>query len=227
MSERQNSEVIVGHSDVVVVTEPCFVSAATIAHLRDRLAAMRQEIDRLSALRHLVNRDDLTQLYNRRHFEERLTQEWSRAMRGEEILSVVIVDLDDFRLINDTAGHEVGDRVLRFVGQIMASTCREHDLAFRLGGDEFGYLLPGTGRSGAKALMKRLQINLETSAGRPWLPPGFEIRLTYGVAETGRNISSAVELVRAADWEMYDRKRLGNGRGMMSFDCVVAGPAAA
>ncbi|MBM4374494.1 MAG: GGDEF domain-containing protein [Deltaproteobacteria bacterium] len=177
-----------------------------IAELEATQRLLRREIDRLSIFRHLAFRDDLTGLYNRRYFEERLAQEWSRATRFEVPLALVVIDLDGFKLVNDVAGHAAGDLVLAFVGRHMIEECRGFDIPCRLGGDEFAYLLPETDLVGARALAERLAARLDSATDRPALPAGVTFGLSFGAA-TRLEVVSPTQLVERADAEMYARKR--------------------
>ncbi len=152
--------------------------------------------------RHLAYRDDLTGLHNRRHFDERLIQEWSRSRRFNQPLSVVVIDLDDFKLVNDTKGHSMGDHVLSFVGKAMSRTCRDFDVPCRIGGDEFAFILPGTDLEGAEALMARVVETLDS----PLLRDGFKISFSYGIAERS-DATSPYDLHDRADHAMYASKR--------------------
>jgi diguanylate cyclase (GGDEF)-like protein len=177
-----------------------------IAELEATQRFLRREIDRLSIFRHLAFRDDLTGLYNRRHFEERLAQEWSRAVRFDVPLALVVIDLDGFKQVNDVAGHAAGDLVLAFVGRHMAEECRNFDIPCRLGGDEFAYVLPETCRVGARALADRLVVRVATASDRPVLPEGLTFGLSVGIA-TRDEAASASDLVARADAAMYVEKR--------------------
>ncbi len=177
-----------------------------LARLEAENRTLRQELDRMSVFRHLAYRDDLTGLYNRRHFTERLTQEWSRANRFNEPLTVLLLDVDKFKVINDGAGHAAGDHVLTFIARQMSRVCRKFDVACRLGGDEFAYILPSTNLEGARVVAERLLEAIATASDRPSLPEGLDISLSIGIADR-LDASSAADLVKRADAAMYDRKR--------------------
>lgn len=180
---------------------------AVVEQLLAQNRALRQEIDRLSVYRQLAYRDDLTGLYNRRYFTERLAQEWSRACRYDAPLSLLLMDLDSFKQINDTAGHHGGDCVLVFVGRHMTAECRQYDIPCRIGGDELAYILPESDPEGARAIVERLGERLARAADRPVLPSGLQVRMSFGIAERSESKSPA-ELVSRADAAMYAHKRL-------------------
>src|SRR5437762_6847689 len=100
--------------------------------------------------------DPLTQLANRRYFEERLLEEVQRAKRHESPLSLVMLDLDDFKKINDQYGHPAGDEALRITARIIRQTIRTIDVACRYGGEEFAIILPQTGKPGAAVIAERI-----------------------------------------------------------------------
>jgi len=203
-----NAEMILNDSGIIVVSDPPWEYLKRIEKLERANCELRQEIELLSAYRQLAYRDELTGLYNRRSFDERLAQEFNRARRNGCALAVVEIDIDDFKLINDTCGHPCGDEVLRFIGGLMATTCRLCDVAARIGGDELAFILPDTDAHGAEALVARLFVKLAIAAGRPMLPPGMDIELSYGIAETSEGAETPEALVASADAAMYECKQI-------------------
>lgn len=155
--------------------------------------------------------DDLTGLANRRRFMAVLDAEIERAVHGGSGLAVVLIDLDDFKLVNDNAGHDSGDRVLVAFGTLLERHVRDVDLAARLGGEEFAVVLPDAGLDGAVATANRLSRAL---AERP-LPGagGREIGLTAscGVVHFVPGDTSE-ELLRLADRALYRAKGEGKNR---------------
>jgi diguanylate cyclase (GGDEF)-like protein len=157
--------------------------------------------------------DELTGLSNHRRFRQILAKEVERAKRFDRPLSVMMLDLDDFKEINDTFGHLQGDRVLREVGQILRSESREVDEPARYGGEEFAIALPETGSDGAvevgERIRKRLEgmhIALEGRRGE------ITIRASVGVAGTPEQPLSVQTLLEAADQALYNAKRSGKNR---------------
>ena len=145
--------------------------------------------------------DSLTGLGNRRCLDETLEAELARHQRYGTKLTLVLVDLDGFKAVNDTHGHQTGDRVLQQVGQQL-STVRGADSAFRLGGDEFAILLPETGAEEARLVARRLarRIREETYP--------TELTASWGLAEA--TDAGAERLMADADAELYERKRTGD-----------------
>ena len=178
---------------------------ATLADLTEENAELRREICRLSAYRALALRDPLTGLHNRRAFTERLSEECARNRRTPgRTFSVVLIDLDDFKNVNDTLGHAEGDRVLVAVARFLERNTRVVDVCCRIGGDEFAVVLPDTDEEGRKAVVDRLR-----HAVRPAIDGKTErIGLSVGVATCPPEIPDADRVVAAADKAMYrDKER--------------------
>jgi diguanylate cyclase (GGDEF)-like protein len=154
--------------------------------------------------------DELTGLVNRRRFLDALRSEISRGQRLGGRLSVVLADLDDFKLVNDRFGHHAGDEVLLAFADLLRAHGRDVDVAARLGGEEFAILLPETGIDGASAGAERLRQSL-ADLSLPIGNNGQGVRVTasFGVAELsdGQSVDS---LLRAADSALYEAK--GNGK---------------
>jgi diguanylate cyclase (GGDEF)-like protein len=155
--------------------------------------------------------DGLTGLANRRQSQRSLESEVARAERFGTPLTAVLVDLDDFKQVNDHYGHLVGDDVLREIATVLADTVRTADVAGRWGGEEFLLLLPGTDSRGGQLLAERAR---KTLAERTILTPeGDSVRVTasFGVASLADN-PDGTALVAAADRALYQAKRLGKNR---------------
>ena len=155
--------------------------------------------------------DELTGLANRRRFMEALTLELKRAERFGSPLALVLADLDDFKLVNDRFGHNVGDEVLRAVGDAFRRTLRDVDLPARLGGEEFAVLLPETDLEGAQELSERLraavsELELADPQGRP-----LQVTASFGIA-VHPDVQSGDELLSAADTALYRAKGRGKNR---------------
>ncbi|TXF11896.1 GGDEF domain-containing protein [Pelomicrobium methylotrophicum] len=160
--------------------------------------------------------DPLTGLYNRRHLARRLEKEFARARRYGMPLSVLLLDIDHFKCVNDTYGHQVGDQVLNHVARLTLQAIRETDLAARYGGEEFVIIAPNTEASSAAALAERLRRHVET---HPLVLHGGysgrqEIRVTVsiGVAGLGRDTSDSQHLLQEADEALYRAKQQGRNR---------------
>ena len=111
-------------------------------------------------LEELSYTDELTKAHNRRYFFEKLNQEFSRAKRYNQVFSIIMLDIDDFKSVNDEFGHPVGDYLLTMLAKLCQNKSREVDVFARIGGDEFAFLLPGLDQEGAEAFANRLGILL-------------------------------------------------------------------
>jgi diguanylate cyclase (GGDEF)-like protein len=193
--------------------------------LQDALVEKNRELDRANKelarrreeLLTLSRTDALTGLFNRRYFEERLNEEFTRSRRYGSPLSLVMLDIDHFKRINDTFGHPFGDQVLKAVAQTACSRLREVDLMARYGGEELIALLPETSPVDALRVCERVR---EAIASLGLEHPGAdghvqEVRLTasLGVATVpAANLTSAEALLMAADTSLYAAKGAGRNR---------------
>jgi diguanylate cyclase (GGDEF)-like protein len=158
-------------------------------------------------LARLATQDQLTTVLNARAFSERLTQELERNRRYPRPLALLYLDLDNFKVINDSHGHQTGDAVLRLVADAMRSSVRQSDVVGRLGGDEFAVILPETDAQLADGAAKRLAASLRNVfKGTP------NVTASIGVVSCSATEASTDDLLRRADQAMYDAKRLGKDR---------------
>jgi diguanylate cyclase (GGDEF)-like protein len=160
--------------------------------------------------------DELTGLYNRRALEERLEAELSRAERHQLRTSVVLVDLDHFKAVNDTLGHAAGDRFLTIVADILAQQRRTLDSVGRIGGDEFLVVLPMTSAEEAMVFVRRVQTKLAAIGDE--YPVYANQTVSLGVAEAPRHARDVPALMDAADQAMYNAKRSGRARASIAAD---------
>ncbi len=158
-------------------------------------------------LRSAATTDELTGLLNRRALEERLEAEISRSHRHQIKTSLVLIDVDRFKLINDTLGHAAGDRYLALIAQVLQQKVRTLDVVGRLGGDEFLVMLPMTSASEALVFINRLQAGLQELFA---IHPEFAMAtLSFGVAEAPRHGKMPTAVLAAADSALYAAKRGG------------------
>jgi diguanylate cyclase (GGDEF)-like protein/PAS domain S-box-containing protein len=160
-------------------------------------------------LRRLAVTDELTGLKNRRAFEERLAMEFSMARRRKRELAVLLIDVDDFKLINDRWGHAAGDEVLRRLGMILRTTVRLPDLPARYGGEEFVVLLPESGEESAMGLARRVMQRVATE---DW--ENEPLTVSMGMAAMNESLENGFQLVELADDALYAAKRAGKNRVM-------------
>jgi len=182
---------------------PVAVGLAVLALLAImvRMALLLRETAALAVSRKLSLTDDLTGLSNRRSF----SAEVEAAIADERPFALLMIDLDQFKELNDTLGHQVGDELLRGVGPRLSSTTSAGDVVARLGGDEFGVLLRGAGSEAAAATARRLRVAL----GRPFALAGISVHVgaSVGIAAYPEHAPDASALLRHADVAMYEAKR--------------------
>jgi diguanylate cyclase (GGDEF)-like protein len=157
--------------------------------------------------------DELTGLSNNRRFRELISKEAARAQRFGHELSLLMLDLDDFKRINDTYGHLQGDEVLRMIGAVLSSESRGVDEPARYGGEEFVVALPETGLAGAVELAERIRARIESEAIPRLEGSGsFRITASVGAASIPESADTARTLIAAADAALYEAKRSGKNR---------------
>ena len=188
---------------------------AELAESRAALLESECQLRELNvALSELSVRDGLTSLHNRRHFDERFEVEWSRAIRNEQPLTFLMLDVDHFKRLNDTHGHPYGDMCLRAIARILEQQPRRaSDLIARIGGEEFGILLPATPLEGGVHVAETIRASVEAmmldhTASRP-----VTITISIGVSSfTPSPGDSSAAFLESADKAMYDAKRSGRNR---------------
>jgi len=178
--------------------------SASYAALALRNAWLLERVERLAAT------DGLTKIANRRTFESTLEREVARATRSAEHLSLVMIDIDHFKRLNDTQGHQAGDEVLRNVAAALTIECRDFDTPARYGGEEFAVILPGCGPEEARDIAERLRAAVSAA------PAVVPVTASAGVATYPGHAGDADTLVRAADDALYQSKRAGRDRTSVS-----------
>lgn len=181
-----------------------------IKNLQDQLRAAKSQLEKLSIT------DGLTGLYNHRHFEERLHEEFRRSHRYSDPIALIMLDLDHFKSINDRFGHPFGDRVLRGTAELISTSIRDPDVCARYGGEEFAIILPRAHLQGALAVAERIHREMgqktypvDSDPGRT-KPADVRVTASLGIAfYPSKDVTSAETLVKFADEALYRAKREG------------------
>jgi diguanylate cyclase (GGDEF)-like protein len=159
----------------------------------------------------LSTTDPLTTIYNRRFINDFLTKETERSKRLNRQFSIVMCDLDDLKIINDTYGHLSGDIVLKSFSQLIINSLRKLDVVGRYGGDEFMLILPETNNENACKIVDRLRLKAEESEIRVQKDTKVKITASFGIATFPDNGKSSDDLLAAADYRLYKAKRKEKG----------------
>lgn len=200
------------------------VGLLLVCALGDRIGALQKEKEvlRVSERRHmlLAFTDGLTGLFNMRYFRTRLELEIRSAEQLDQPLTLMMMDIDNFKLFNDSFGHLEGDRVLRRLGELITKVSREDDVACRYGGEEFAVILPASAPHGAIDIHERLQQALQQWAGREKEGFPYLVTLSVGVAEHLPG-EMADDLIARADAALYAAKEGGRNQLVMSDPCAT------
>ncbi len=180
-----------------------------ISHTRDQLATLNQDLKRLS------QRDDLTQLYNRRTFSEKAEEQWRQAARSKQPLSILLLDIDYFKPYNDTYGHPAGDACIKMVARTLSKSLnRPGDIVARYGGEEFIALLSNTPELGAKHLGEQIRKTVERyNIPHKESPVSSRVTVSVGISVVNFTTGTTLEQqINLADKALYEAKDTGRNR---------------
>ena len=166
-----------------------------------------------------ANTDGLTELYNHRQFHERLDEEIARGSRFGAVFSIIMLDIDLFKVYNDIYGHLAGDQILRNMGELIKSSIRKLDIPFRYGGEEFSVILPEARLDNAYKIAERIRKTVESKASSRAMP----VTVSVGVASWPSDGITREELIGCADTALYRAKQSGRNRTCLSSDIVKSG----
>jgi diguanylate cyclase (GGDEF)-like protein len=193
-----------------------FMTVASQASLALANAQLFQETLELSL------KDGLTGILNRRALESRLELEWSRALRDQAPLSIVMVDIDHFKVYNDQHGHQLGDETLRRVARLIERNIRKVDAVARYGGEEFAIILPRAGKKEAIEVAKKLRRSVEQADFvRGYLQPLGRVTISCGVSTAPDDATSVEDLIKKADEALFAAKESGRNTVRAFGETVV------
>ncbi|MGI6587317.1 MAG: GGDEF domain-containing protein [Peptococcia bacterium] len=188
--------------------------------LKFRLKTGERIINLEDRIMQLALTDSLTGLLNRRAFIERLESELDRYRRLEQPLALIMVDLDDFKKVNDNYGHLVGDEVLKGVAKCFSSFLRKYDFIGRYGGEEFVICLPGVKIKKAEVIAERLRVSMkELVINKGTEPLKLNVTASFGVSSLGENAFDVHTLTKKADEALYVAKTRGKDRVIINESC--------
>jgi diguanylate cyclase (GGDEF)-like protein len=176
-----------------------------VCHYQTQLQKTLAELAKISRI------DGLTQVYNRRHWQESLEQEYAKSRRHDKKLSLIMLDLDHFKLLNDNYGHQGGDKVLIGVSALISSLLRVEDVFGRYGGEEFAIILPETDLSGAIELAQRICNSIAEKA-LTYKDQIIKVTVSLGVAQLSTEDVNYEELITEADNALYQAKAQGRNQ---------------
>ena len=157
-------------------------------------------------------RDPLTGLYNRRYMQETLEREIKRAQRDSKPISLLMLDVDHFKVVNDTHGHDAGDLVLKSLARFLAGNLRGEDVACRYGGEEFILIMPGLSLADSGIKAEHIRRGVESSLQVPYLDQTLSVTVSIGVASFPEHGTQVDQLITMVDDALYAAKNSGRNR---------------
>jgi len=217
MEER--NRVYALHKDRTEFPVEIAISKINVGGMTEYTAIVRDIGDKIRLIDNLANQastDHLTGLLNRREFEEKGKTMFAEARRSNLPLSILMLDIDKFKTINDTYGHDIGDEVLQLLSKIGVQTVRHLDVFARLGGEEFVVLMPGTDKAQGVGMAERMRKIFEKQDfGHEWKGEPIPFTVSIGVATISEQDSSVDSMLKRADEALYVAKN--NGRNRVEF----------
>ncbi|MDH3379380.1 MAG: sensor domain-containing diguanylate cyclase [Gammaproteobacteria bacterium] len=236
-SDRSNVENIIC---IPLTTADAHIGVMNITNKKSGERFSENDIDLLIALAgqaaitinnanlyHLAITDGLTQLFINRYFRQKLEDELRRSKRYSRNLSLIMMDIDHFKTLNDTYGHQQGDDILAATARIMRNNVRETDIPCRYGGEEFAVILPETDAKDAIVLAERLRKGIENYDFSGPADEILKVTISLGIASVDKNIVGMTELIELADKAMYASKKAGRNRVTVDDTTSVATSVAA
>ncbi|MGI4757591.1 MAG: GGDEF domain-containing protein [Janthinobacterium lividum] len=197
--------------EIVVVVLIMFLGSCFVASVTLLSRQTARDLLHMVTLKQQANVDPLTGLFNRRYLDEKLAEELERAERYGLPLAILLIDVDRFKAVNDTHGHQTGDEVLTRVAQVVSSNVRVNDIAVRYGGEEILVVAPETDRKAAFSLAERLRGSVEALSLRSSTGSTLHVSISVGVAQF-RPAEPGPAFVSRADHALYEAKSNGRNR---------------
>lgn len=212
--EEENQEITALGSVIIVRNEKLSFNESEIGIAKiicSESAKFIKNISDYQSAKELAVKDGLTGIYNYRHFQEMLSYTINHCARSDEKCSLLLIDLDDLKFVNDTYGHQAGDSVLSFIGKVLIETLRKIDISARYGGDEFVVILPNTNKRGSLIVAQKIRNNIKNM---PFKFKGeeFNATLSIGIATYPENAPDKDILIEKADKALYESKEQGKDK---------------
>ena len=214
----ENTRPFTAESDLMfqnVTLFPLFSTDKQIHHVCALVYDVSEEANNLLKLKTISQTDALTQLVNRGHWQTLFEQEFLRCKRYEDTASVIMMDIDHFKQVNDTYGHQIGDRAIQLIADIILESQRETDACGRYGGEEFVILLPKTSLNDAVLVAERLRKQIEEMPlplGKEYNDEQLKLTVSAGVAEFSNEFLIAESWLEKADAALYESKEKGRNQ---------------
>ena len=205
------------HEQLLVPSIFCFGGffVLLVTKLSERTA---MDLNEISILKKENITDPLMNIYNRRHFEDRLAQELFKSKQLGRVLSLLIIDIDHFKQINDTYGHSKGDDVLVALGHLIKTLARSSDVVARYGGEEICIIAPETTKEASLLLAERIRHKIEESVLSTCIATQEEIRVTLSIGISTHNVIDKNDFIKEADHALYAAKRRGRNQVIHASD---------
>ncbi len=191
------------------------IAVASLDYLSNLTATLHAatviDEEQIAEIVHLSLHDSLTGLFNHACFYQRVDMEVARYVRYGTMVSIMMLDVDDFKEKNDHYGHQEGDKILALIGSTIRQSSRDSDICYRYGGEEFAVILPSTDLMETAIFAERLRAKLAESK-----PDGLVITVSIGVASCSREVCNSQALVKSADMALYQAKRNGKNQVVVS-----------
>lgn len=199
-TDDEEKGLLIGASDYI--TKP-IKPAIVLARVKNQITIRRQHLQ----LQEIAMHDALTGLYNRHYLLDQFSKRLSHAARHGNELSLLVIDIDHFKQVNDTHGHKAGDNILKAVATILEKNCRKEDIAVRFGGEEFVVLLEHCNLDSAQRIAEKMRAEIELAQ-----PEGIKITASFGLSELSETSNSFDSLFNRADEAMYAAKEAGRNK---------------